>query len=298
MQFITPSLWFNGNASEAVEDYLEAFSDSRVLATHYYPSENLLDFQRDMAGKVLSIEFHLGGLDFVAINAGDEFRPNPALSFMVNFDPSITSNAEEQLRTLWARLVDGGEILMELDSYPFSKLYGWVEDKYGVNWQLILTNPEGEPRPHIIPSFLFGGENVNRARAAVERWTSVFPDSKLGTTAEYPEQTGPAEAGSLMFSEFTLGGQWFTAMDSGVESNITFTEGVSLQVNCADQAEIDRYWDGLSRVPESEVCGWCKDEFGVSWQIIPTNLTELMAKPRGYETFMAMKKIEIDQFGS
>lgn len=101
-----------------------------------------------------------------------------------------------------------------------------------------------------------------------------------------------------MFSDFALGGQWLIAMDSGVEQDFTFTEGVSLSVACKDQAEIDRLWTELSRVPESEVCGWCKDEFGVSWQIVPESMPELMTRPRAYETLMTMKKIEIDKFES
>lgn len=296
MQFITPNLWFNGNAEEAVRFYLDAFPESLITATHYYPSEGLPEFQADMAGKVLAVDFQLGDLELVAINAGNEFRPNPSISFMVNFDPLVKSNAAEQLNALWSQLIIEGNALMPLDAYPFSKLYGWVEDRYGVNWQLILTDPSGEPRPHIIPGFMFGGPNANRARAAIQRWTSVFPNSAVGEVAEYPVQTGPASAGSLMFSEFTLGGQWFTAMDSGVDQDFTFTEGVSMQVNCDGQEEIDRYWDALSRVPEAEVCGWCKDEFGVSWQVVPASINELMTRPRAYQTLMTMKKIEIDKF--
>lgn len=295
MQFITPNLWFNRNAEEAVRFYLDSFPESLITATHHYPSEGLQDFQIDFAGDILSVNFQLGDLEFVAINSGDEFRPNPAISFMVNFDPLTKSNAAEQLNGLWARLIDGGRILMPLQSYPFSKLYGWVEDRYGVNWQLILTDPAGEPRPHIIPSLMFGGPNQNRAREAIDRWRAVFADTRVGTVAEYPEQTGPATAGALMFSEFTLGGQWFTAMDSAVEQDFTFTEGVSLSIACKNQDEIDYYWDALSRVPESEVCGWCKDEFGISWQIVPELIDEIMTRPRAYEKVMAMKKIDMSQ---
>ncbi|KAB1643946.1 VOC family protein [Gulosibacter chungangensis] len=296
MQLITPHLWFDGNADEAVRFYLDAFPESIRIATHYYPTEGLLDFQSHMAGKILAVDFKLGELNFVGINAGNEFRPNPAISFMVNFDPLVMSNAAERLNALWNQLIIDGKILMPLDQYPFSELYGWVEDQYGVSWQLILTDPAGEPRPHIIPSFMFAGKHVNRAREAVERWLSVFPQSDFGTIAEYPEQTGPAAAGSLMFSDFHLTGQWFAAMDSGVEQDLSFTEGVSLAIACKNQQEIDHYWAALSRVPESEVCGWCKDDFGVSWQVIPETMTELLARPHGYQTLMTMKKIDIDQF--
>jgi predicted 3-demethylubiquinone-9 3-methyltransferase (glyoxalase superfamily) len=114
--------------------------------------------------------------------------------------------------------------------------------------------------------------------------------------AEYPEPTGPARAGGVMFSDFTLGNEWIAAMDSGVEQDFSFTEGVSLSVACADQEEIDRLWNALSSVPEAEQCGWCKDRFGVSWQIVPANMDELMQRPGAYQKMMDMKKIEIAGF--
>ena len=102
--------------------------------------------------------------------------------------------------------------------------------------------------------------------------------------------------GSIMYSDFQLAGQWFVIMDAGGPQECTFNEGVSLVVNCADQAEIDRLWDALSAVPEAEQCGWCKDRFGVSWQIVPQNMDELMAIPHSYEALLRMHKIVIADF--
>lgn len=297
-QKIIPNLWFDG-AKEAVEFYLPLFPNSRITQIDYYPNsaeEGLADFQLDLAGKELSIAFELDGFSFVAINAAPEFLFNPSLSLLINFDPSRDANAEQNLDTLWDALLEGGEVLMPLEAYPFSKRYGWVKDKYGLTWQLMLTDPEGWPRPSIIPSFLFGEKAQNRAEEAGKFYASIFKDGKVGEVVRYGEKTGPAEPESLMFSEFTLAGQWFTANDSATDQSTSFNEAFSLQINCKDQAEIDYFWEKLSHVPEAEVCGWCKDQFGVSWQIVPENTPELMKKPGAYAKMMTMKKFTIDEF--
>lgn len=295
-QKITPNLWFDGNAKEAVEFYVSVFPDSTVVDTSYYPTEGLADFQKDMAGKELTVEFDLSEYYFTAINAGPEFKFNQSISFMLNFDPSTDEQARERLDETWAKLLDGGQPLMPLDEYPFSKRYGWVQDKYGLTWQLILTDPAGEPRPFIIPSLMFGDGVVNKAEEAINFYTSVFSDAKIGTLARYPENTGPATKDSVMFADFALSGQWLAAMDSGVEQDFTFNEAISLSIACKDQAEIDYYWEKLSTVPESEQCGWCKDQYGVSWQIVPENMEELMNKPDAFAKMMQMKKIVIADF--
>ncbi|HEX5797372.1 MAG TPA: VOC family protein [Candidatus Saccharimonadales bacterium] len=298
-QKITPNLWFDGNAKEATDFYTSIFPDGKVNSTSYYPKskeEGLADFQLELAGKPLTVEFELGGLKFTAINAGSEFKFNPSISFMLNFDPSRDEQAEAHLNELWEKLIDGGEALMPLDKYPFSKRYGWVKDRYGLTWQLILTDPEGEPRPFIIPSLMFSGKNTNRTEEALNFYVTVFKDAKKGILAHYEEDTGPAKKGSLMFGDFMLERQWFAAMDSGVEQDFTFNEAVSLSVACKDQAEIDYFWEKLSTVPESEQCGWCKDKYGVSWQIVPENIEELMKKPGAFANMMQMKKLVIAEF--
>lgn len=149
----------------------------------------------------------------------------------------------------------------------------------------------------IIPNLWFD----NNAKEAVEFYTSVFPDSKIVSTEHYPMTTeeGLAEfqkdmAGKELVIEFELRGQHFTAINAG--SEFSFTEAVSFAVMCKDQAEIDYYWDKLSSVPESEQCGWCKDTYGLSWQIVPENMEELMKRPGAYASMMQMKKLVINQF--
>lgn len=296
MQRIVPTIWFDHVAAEAAEFYASVFPGGRVTATQHYPTEGLPDFQKEFAGLPLTVEFEIAGYRLIAINAGPEFPVNQSISFMLNFDPAFDPQAREHLDELWAALSEGGRVLMPLDAYPFSSRYGWVADRYGVTWQLMLTDPAGEPRPFVIPSLLFSGPAQNRAREALEFYAGVF-GGRVGHLAPYPQQTGPAAPGALMFGEAELLGQWFAAMDSGVEGIDTFTCGVSLMVECAGQDELDRSWEQLSVDPDAEQCGWCADRFGVSWQVVPDNLDELMTKPGAYEALLGMKKIEIARFG-
>ncbi|MFT0848008.1 VOC family protein [Actinomycetaceae bacterium L2_0104] len=310
MQKIVPNIWFNRNAVEAAEFYARVFPSASYEIQSYYPREGLPDFQKDFAGLPLTVRLQIEDLEFTLINAGDEFRPNISISFMVNFDPlrfaaasGATPDSQEAaeaahaaLDSVWSALIENGKALMDLGAYDFSPHYGWVEDRYGVSWQLILTDPAGEPRPFITPSFMFGADAQNKCRETVERYLAVFPDAAWGNVFTYPAPTGPASRDSIMYSDFSLAGQWFVAMDSGAEQVDTFTCGVSFEVKCADQAEIDHFWNALSAVPEAEICGWLADSAGVSWQIVPENMDELMDRPNAYQKLMKMSKIQIAEF--
>ncbi len=297
MQKIVPNLWFDHNAAEAAGFYASVFPNARVTDTQLYPDEGLLDFQAELAGKELTVTFEIDGYRFIAINAGPEFPVNPSVSFMLNFDPSRDPKARDQLDVLWSDLVADGEVLMPLGEYPHSPHYGWVKDRHGVSWQLILTNPAGEPRPFIVPTLLFCDRVQNRAAEAAAFYTSTFPGARVGADVRYSEQVGPAVVGAVMFTDIELCGQWFALMDAAVEQAYTFNCGVSLMVECDGQAELDHYWEALSSVPEAEQCGWCADRFGLSWQIVPANLGDLMLTPNSFDALMAMKKIEISAFG-
>lgn len=298
-QKIIPNIWFDRNADEAGAFYTDAFPGATANVGARYP-DDVPGWQADFAGKTLIVELVIDDYLLTLVNAGDEFRPNASVSFMLNFDPlrfdGDRDAARARLDETWSKLADGGSVLMELGEYPFSPYYGWVQDRYGVNWQLLLTNPEGDPRPFLIPQLMFCGPVENKAREAAEFYASLFPDAEVGFVAEYPEKTGPADAGSVMFGEFRLAGQWFSMMDSAVEQDVTFTCGVSLEVRCADQEEIDKYWDALAAVPEAEACGWLADQYGLSWQIVPESMGELMARPGAYEKMMGMKKLIIADF--
>jgi len=147
---------------------------------------------------------------------------------------------------------------------------------------------------NITPNLWFDGN----AQDAVEYYLSVFPESKVISTAYYPTE-GLADfqknlAGKVLTIEFELSGNRFVAINAGPE--FTFNESISFSIECEDQAEIDYYWERLSRVPEAEQCGWCKDQFGLSWQVVPKDMDALMQHSNAFANMMLMKKIVIADF--
>lgn len=291
MSTITPHLWFDTQAREAAEFYAAVFPDSSVTS--------VTTLRDTPSGDSDIVSFRVWGQDFMAISAGPLFAINPSVSFMVNFDPGRDDNATDLLDGAWARLADGGTALMPLDAYPFSKRYGWVQDRYGVSWQLILTDPSGDPRPAIVPAMMFVGGVSGKAEEATDFYRDVFGDAERGQLVRYPEGMAPEVPGTVMFSDVRLGDTWIAAMDSANEHNFGFNEAVSLMVRCADQAEIDRYWERLSAVPEAEQCGWLKDRYGVSWQIVPAEMGDMLSHgtpeqiARVTQAFLPMKKFDL-----
>jgi predicted 3-demethylubiquinone-9 3-methyltransferase (glyoxalase superfamily) len=290
-QKITPHLWFDNNVKEAVSFYVSAFSDSCITSArviHDTPS-----------GDCDVLSFELRGEPFMAIGAGPLFKFNPSVSFMVNFDSTQHEAARDELDRLWEQLSDGGTALMPLDAYPFSPRYGWIQDRYGLSWQLILTNPSGDERPGIIPSLLFTRDVAGRAEEAIDFYCSVFKDAKRGTTARYPKGMEPDKEGTLMFADFSIGNTWLAAMDSAGRHDFSFNEAISLLIPCDSQEEIDHFWDKLSADPAAEQCGWLKDKFGLSWQVWPTAMGEMMSNgtpeqlARVTQAFLTMKKFDV-----
>ena len=279
-QRIIPAIWCDGTADEAARFYANVFREGSVVE------------QAPGLAATVSID----GFRLSLINGGDQYAPNPSISCILNFDP-LLFGGEDQARAyldeLYERL-SGGGVLMELGEYPFSPRYTWVRDRFGMTWQLMLTDPAGEPRPFILPSFMFGGTNHANAEEATEAWIALFDDAHRGALRRY-EEGGPMEAGTVMFTDFTLRGTWMTAMDSGAFHDFTFTPGVSMIISCRGQEEIDRYWTGLSAVPEAERCGWCVDRWGVSWQVVPHDIAELMADAATREKILQMDKIDLDR---
>lgn len=297
MQKIIPHLWYDKEAKQAAEFYVSAFSAIGLPDTHI---QNIRTIHNTPSGDCDIVSFELAGQHFMSISAGPYFKFTPAISFILNFDPGKDSKAKEHLDQLWAALGDGGKVLMELQEYPFSKHYGWVQDKYGLSWQLMLTNPDGEPRPFITPTLLFVKNKSGKAKAARDYYLSVFKNAKEGNIALYEADTPVNQKkGDVMFTDFKLENLWMAAMDGGNPHEFDFNEAISFIVKCDTQEEIDYYWDKLSAVPESEQCGWCKDQFGVSWQITPTAMDEMMASGdtekvnRVTQAFLKMKKFNI-----
>jgi predicted 3-demethylubiquinone-9 3-methyltransferase (glyoxalase superfamily) len=298
MQKIIPHLWYDKEAKEAAEFYTSVFPESKITVVntlHDTPS-----------GDCDIVSFTLWGQEFMSISAGPIFKLNPSISFFVNFDPLFFKSstdpekaAREKLDQVWNKLAEGGKVMMELGEYPFSKRYGWLADKYGVTWQLMIGKPEGDPRPSIIPSMMFVGKKAGKAEEAINFYLSVFKNSKPGIMFKYPAGSEPDKEGTIAFADFNLDNKWLAAMDSAHEHKFDFNEAVSLLVPCKDQAEIDYFWEKLSSDPKSEQCGWCKDKYGVSWQITWDKMHDIFKSgsteqiDRLTQAVMPMKKIEV-----
>jgi predicted 3-demethylubiquinone-9 3-methyltransferase (glyoxalase superfamily) len=279
MQKITPHLWFDKEAIEAAEFYTSIFADSEI--TH----KSII---RDTpSGDSEIVAFTVLGYEFMAISAGPHFTINPSISFHVK------CKSVDEVDEVWKRLSAGGDVLMELGEYPFSKRYGWLQDRYGVSWQIIFA--EGDLGQRITPVLMFTQDLSGKAEEALNLYSSVFPSAQAQVFARYMADEGPDQEGAVKYAQLMIDGQEFGAMDSAGAHNFKFNEAVSLMVNCKDQQEIDYFWDRLSAVPEAEQCGWIKDRFGVSWQIIPENMGELMSRNPEKTTpvMLEMKKIVI-----
>jgi len=295
LQGITPHLWFDNEAKQAAEFYCSVFPQSEIsnlTVLHDTPSDT-------PSGDTDIITFTLASQPFMAINAGPLFKFNPSISFIVNFDPSRDPNARDSLNQAWGKLSEGGTALMPLQEYPFSKWFGWIQDKYGLSWQLMLTDPEGEVRPLITPSLMFAGKKAGSAEKALNFYLSVFRNARQGSLIRFTKGMEPNKEGTIQFSDLMLEGTWIALTDSAYEHGFDFIEAVSFIVHCADQESIDYYWQKLSAVPEAEQCGWLKDKFGVSWQIVPTAMEEMMVAgtkeqiDRMTQAFLPMKKLII-----
>lgn len=287
MQKITPHLWYDKEAKEAAEFYCSLLPDAKIT--------NVTVLNNTPSGDCDVVSFVLAGQNFMAISAGPMFKFNPSISFF------ILSKDEKEIDSLWKKFSVGGKVLMELDKYDWSKKYGWIEDKYGLSWQLILN--ESDIKQKIIPSFLFVDKDFGKAGDAINFYLSVFSqrdgspnNSKLESVYKYPDNEK-----AIMYGDFTLEGTLFAAMDGPGKHGFKFNEAISFMVNCETQQEIDYYWEKLSAVPEAEQCGWCKDNYGVSWQISPSILGEMMSKGtpeqinRVTQAFLQMKKFDIEK---
>lgn len=292
-QKITPNLWFDDKAEEATEFYVSTFDNTKIGPISRYDAA-AAEASGQSEGSVLTVDFELDGQQFVALNGGPTFTFNPAISFIVN------CSMETEVDNLWDQLSDGGEILMPLDTYPFSDRYGWVQDRYGVSWQLILADPDGEWRPKFTPSMLFVGDNCGNAEEAIDFYTTIFTDTSIGQIARYGPDHDPDEKEAIMYADFQLESYWFAVADSAQTHEFGFNEAISFIVHCETQQEVDYYWERLTADGGAEgECGWLTDKYGVSWQIIPTILSVMLQNKdtakanRVMEAMLGMKKIDI-----
>jgi predicted 3-demethylubiquinone-9 3-methyltransferase (glyoxalase superfamily) len=285
MQKITPHLWYDKEALEAAEFYVSIFPDSKIR------SKTMLN--DTPSGSVDVVAFEIMNMEFQAISAGPLFKFNPSVSF------HVICPTKDEVDVIWEKISIGGMVLMELGAYPFSERYGWVQDKYGLSWQIIYSD-RADIKQRIVPMVMFVGEVCGKAEEAINFWTSLFPESKAETILRYGKGEPPDKEGTVKYTEYSLFGQQFRAMDSAYEHAFSFNEATSFIVRCDTQEEIDRYWEALSAVPEAEACGWLKDKYGLSWQIVPTDMDEMMSNgsreqiERVTEAFLKMKKFELE----
>jgi predicted 3-demethylubiquinone-9 3-methyltransferase (glyoxalase superfamily) len=287
MQRITPFLWFDNNAEEAMRFYVSVFAQSEIVQIERYPDESLDEHFTGMRGKVISGTFALNGHRFMCLDGGPQFHFNPSISLFCTFQEQAA------IKAVWEQLIDGGKTLMEFQAYPWAKLYGWLQDRYGVTWQLSLSDHRQTPQ-FITPHLLFTNEHAGKAQAAMRFYTSLFENSGIDALSEYA--AGDEDpAGFVKLARFHLGDDHFQAADSSAPHQFTFNEAISLFVSCKDQAEIDRLWDAFTADGGQESqCGWCKDRFGVSWQVIPESMNQLLsASPAAIQAMMQMQKIDI-----
>jgi predicted 3-demethylubiquinone-9 3-methyltransferase (glyoxalase superfamily) len=295
MQKITPFLWYDRQAEDAAKFYISVFKNSKMGSVTKY-NEASAKASGKQTGSVMTASFKIDGYSFTAINGGPVFKINPSISFFYH------SKDEKEIDDLWGKLSDGGKVLMELNKYDWSKKYGWVEDKFGLSWQLMLIDNDIEQK--IVPSFLFTAKVFGKANEAINYYTSVFRNAKIDNIFKYGAEVLPDNPDALMYSDFTLEGNKFSAMDGAGEHNFLFNEAISFVVSCKDQNEVDYYWEKLSAVPESEQCGWLKDKYGISWQIIPDDLIKLLSdlgkekSQRVMKAMLKMKKLDIAELES
>jgi predicted 3-demethylubiquinone-9 3-methyltransferase (glyoxalase superfamily) len=273
---ITPCLWFNNQAKEAAAFYCEQFVNAKIVA------------QSAIVSEIEAFEQH-----FILLDGGPMYKPNPSVSFF------YTCETEEEIDRIWAAFTKEGQILMPLDTYPWSKKYGWASDKYGVSWQFSLGKLE-DVGQKITPSFLFAGKQYGRAEEAISHYSEIFKNSSLDGVLRYGSNEAPDVEGKVKHAQFSLNGQKFMATDSAHAHQFTFTEGVSLTIYCDTQEEIDYYWQKLTENGgEESMCGWLKDKFGLSWQVIPSILSKLLSDPdkagKAVQAFMQMRKFDIEK---
>ena len=224
MPTITPHLWFDKEAKEAAEFYTSLLPDSKVT--------NITTLHDTPSGDCDVVSFELAGQPFMAISAGPLFKFNPSVSFHVKF------KTKEEVDEIWEKLSSGGKVLMPLDAYPFSERYGWVEDKYGLSWQVIYAG-KSEIKQTITPVLMFVGTVCGKTEEAVNLDTSVFHNAQTFFLTRYGKGEEPDKEGTIKYVAFTLEGMEFGAMDSAREHHFAFNEAISFLVPCETQEEID-----------------------------------------------------------
>ncbi len=292
METITPCIWFDNQAEQAVEFYTTLFRPSTVSRALRYTDVGT-DITGKRAGELMYLEYELEGIKFAALNGGPEFKPNPSISFFIRCE------TKDEVEQIWSRLSSGGHTLMELKKYPWSGLYGWIQDKFGVSWQ-IAVHERDVKLPRITPCLLFLGSQQGGADEAMKFYTSQFEGFRIMANVLYKAGEN-GTPGSTKFGLFEILNYPIIVMDGTVDHGYRFSEGISFVIECDTQEQIDRHWNRLTTGGDSKAqqCGWLKDKFGISWQVVPRELFDLIEdheSPRAKSVIRAMlnmKKLDL-----
>lgn len=272
---ITPCFWYDGQAKEAAALYCSVFADAKITSQ-----------------SAIVTAINVSGYSITLLDGGPMYKPNPSISFF------YICEKEEELNKIWTAFSKEGTVLMPLDKYPWSEKYGWVSDKFGISWQIALGNIS-DVGQKITPCLMFAGKQYGKADEAIAHYSSIFKNVKVDGILRYGANESPDQEGKVKHAQLTLNDHKLMIMESAAPHNFSFTEGVSLTVYCETQKEIDYYWEKLTESGKESMCGWLKDKFGVSWQIIPTVLSKIMSEPakagKAAQAFMAMRKLNIEQ---
>ncbi|MCB0731942.1 MAG: VOC family protein [Ignavibacteriae bacterium] len=292
MKTIMPNLWFDKNAEEAVNFYTSLFSNSKIGSISRFEKEGFEHHQMP-EGTVMTMEFEIEGKKFLALNGGPIFKFNESVSFFVYCE------SETEIENLYKTLSEGGSVNMPLDKYDWSEKYAWVKDKFGISWQLDITNMNTPDK--IVPALLFVNDKFSMVKHAVNHYTNIFPKSKVIFEApNLPMENIPGE--TLAFAQFSLNGNLFNAMSGQGEHNFDFNEAVSFIIQCDSQDEVNYYWEKLTEGGTESMCGWLKDKFRISWQVVPAEMFKYINGPdkaksrRAMNAMFQMKKLDIELF--
>ena len=275
-------LWFDGQALAAAEFYKKIFKNVEITQIEKYGKAGH-EIHQQTEGSIMTVAFNIGKQKFLGLNAGPLFKFNPSFS---NF---IFCSSKNEIDRLWNDLSTDGKIRMSLEEYPWSKKYGWTTDRFGVEWQIMLSENQDE----ILPALLFVDQLYGQGQNALNFYTKHFKSSEILFKAMDESNK------IVMHAQFSLNEQKFVLMEGPGQHGHTFNEAYSIIIECESQKEIDEHWNGLSKGGLASACGWLKDPYGVSWQVNPAQMSHWLKnasdaqKDRLMTTLLKMKKIDI-----
>lgn len=283
MRQIAIQLCFNDQAEEAVKYYTKIFDQSEITREIHNPMPK---------GETVAYDFTIENQAFSAFDGGPDFKMNPSFSLMVSLDTT------EEVDALYAKLAEGGKDLMPLDTYPFSDRYAWVEDRFGLSWQIMLA-PDVAKNHKIRVSLLFAGQYCGQAEQALKDYTTIFQNAAPGHINYYQEGEAQDVRAKVNYAELNVGDQQLVFMDHGFGSDEEFSEAISFLIVAGAQSEVDYYWEKLSADEEAESMGWLKDSHGIAWQIVPQAYFQIMEtateeqKKRVLDALFKMKRMDV-----